>query len=116
MGGVDGAGVGLERDLRVRRDVEALAQRGDDDAHLGQGQQAGRAAAEEHGLGLTAGELGRPERRLAGDGGGIGAHERLLAGVGVEVAIGALGGAERYVDVEGKGLSRHKTSVAEESG
>ena len=98
--GLDGGGVGFERDLGAGRERPAVGDRGDDGGDGLGGHQAGGAAAEEDGVDEAAGGG-------AGRGGDLRHQRALPAGgvdagtdVAVEVAIRALGGTERPVDVD----------------
>src|SRR6185312_5603871 len=92
--------------------VPELACTGDQRADRRGLHQRGRAAAEEHGLDppvrslargmLELGEQGAPPARLVD----------ALAHVAVEVAIGALGFAERPVDVDAQGSPVHRKQAS----
>ena len=92
--------VGLQRHLGVAPHAPAVLQLGPELRQAGGAVVAGRAAAEVDRVHLIALERAvalpymRDQRVL------VLGHEPVAAGQGVKVAVAALGGAERYVDVD----------------
>jgi hypothetical protein len=98
---LDGAGVRLQRHLRILRDVEVSARGFQDRPDGCRREQARRPAAEEHARHNAPPDL----RRLCGDIARKSRHVRLLRelavqGVRVEVAVRALPYAPRKVHIE----------------
>ena len=94
-------GIGLERDLGIGCDLPKTGDCLDDGTHRSRRHQGGGAAAEKDagdtarsGLAAKPGQL-TDER--GGEGGGV---DRRMTDMGIEVAIGAFGAAERPVDID----------------
>ena len=106
--GVQVAGVGLGGHLGFRGDDEGVVGGVEDGGNVAVGQVGRRAAAEEHGAHRRAAQRFPPKPQLAGHRLYEAAHLRFDALIGVEIAVGAFGLAERHVDVQpyagGKGL------------
>jgi hypothetical protein len=93
--------IGLERDFRIVCDRPVLRHGLEDRAHRRRLHQRRRAAAEEDARDGAALRPVRGRLDLADEGGGEARLiRRLVADVRIEVAIGALGGAERPVHVD----------------
>ena len=95
------AGVGFQGHLRPRRETKRLPRRRQRSGDVCFRHQRGRAAAEKHRLHavyIVARGAYLPAKR-----GKVRLPHRLPPREGGKIAVGALGLAERYVDVEGKG-------------
>ena len=99
---LDAGGVRFEGDLDVVRRVEQAARVLDQRGHGLRLHQAGRAAAEEDRGQLAAAEPLRLPGQLSAQRGAEAGLGDALPHVGVEVAVRALGQAERPVDIEGQ--------------
>ncbi len=111
---LDAGGVGFERDLDIGIDRPGPADRIEDRADRLRLHQRRRAAAEEDARHRAPGRPPGGRRDLAREGCGIALLvDRLMADMGVEVAIGAFGRAERPMDIDaeaGIGGVRHRPS------
>ena len=96
------AGIGLECDLGVRAHPERATHRGHHLFYAFGGQIRGSAAAEEHAGQRRAAQGVAPHGDFPAQCVAVRRNQRLNGRVGVEVAVGALGLAEGYVDVEGE--------------
>ena len=103
---LDAGRVGLERDLEVGRRVEQPGRVCDQVGDGGRVHQARRTATEEDRAERPPSQPRRLPRQLGPQRAGEPGLVDAVAHVAVEVAIGALGQAERPVDIEGKG--RHQ--------
>ena len=99
-GGLDAGGVGLQGDFEVGQRHEQPSGIGDQVGHGLRVHQAGGAAAEEDRGQLARSQAGGLPRQFGAQGGGKAALVDAVADMGVEVAIRALGQAERPVDVQ----------------
>ena len=99
-GGIQVAGVGFDGDLGPRADGEGVRGCVQNGGNVAVGQIRGGAAAEEHSAHGRAAQRLPPEPQLAGHRLAEAAHLPLDALVGVEVAIGAFGLAERHVHIQ----------------
>ena len=103
------AGIGFQRHLRPRREGERLPRRRQRPGDVCFRHQRGRAAAEKHRLHAV--RIVVRGAYLPAKRGKVRLPHRLPPREGGKIAVGALGLAERYVDVEGKGLaSAHASS------
>ena len=98
--GLDAGRVGLQRDLDIVRRLEQAARIVDQRGHRLRLHQAGRAAAEEDRGQPPAAEPLRLPGQLAAQRGAEARLRDALPHMRVEVAVRALGQAERPVDIE----------------
>ena len=78
------------------------------------GEKGGGAAAEEDGFGGLASVGGGADFRFDGLDGAF--NDGAVHGIGVEIAVAALGGAERRVDVDGDGIGHGESLAGVASG
>ena len=97
---VEVVGVGLQGGLGVRVQCEGVSDRGHHGADVIGGEVGRRASAEEDGADRRAARQPAPEADLAPQRLGVAGHQRLYTSIGVEVAVRALGLAERDVQVQ----------------
>ena len=92
--------IGLQRDLRASGHVVPPQHRLQKACQSGHAQIAGGAAAEIHRVHLHTGSAGRHLLQMPHQRRGVGVHLLLAVGQGVKIAVGALGLAERDVDIQ----------------